>query len=258
MLGEISPSDDFPRLYHAHHARHMEDLPFWLELAGESGGSVLELGCGSGRVLLPLADAGYSVTGMDIDGGMLDLLRENLPDGLQPRVNLVQTDFTRFELGEKFRLVILPCNTYSTLDAQQRQALLACVTRHLERDGLFVTGLPNPALLRQLPAFGEPEIEETFPHPVDGRPVNVLSSWRRTARGVTIAWDYEYPLLSGRVVTMHREVHHHPVSIQTHLTELHRAGFTGVTIYGEFDRSPYHAQAQNLILCARFQPAGPA
>ena len=53
------------RLYHAHHSRNLEDLPFWQELARQQGSPILELGCGSGRVLLPLARAGYNVVGLE-------------------------------------------------------------------------------------------------------------------------------------------------------------------------------------------------
>ena len=60
-----------PLLYHAHHNRYKEDLPFWLELAARHGDPVLELGCGSGRVLLALAQDGYQVYGLDNDPGML-------------------------------------------------------------------------------------------------------------------------------------------------------------------------------------------
>jgi SAM-dependent methyltransferase len=230
----------------------MEDLPFWLGLAGSQGDPILELGCGSGRILLPLAHAGYRITGIEIDAGMLRILKENLPDQLKSRVELVQGDFTQFQIPGSFRLVILPCNTYSTLDLAQRQALLTCVVQHLQAEGVFIASLPNPALLRQLPSYGEPEVEEVFPHPLDGKPVQVSSSWRRSARGVTISWDYEHESSTGRVEHIHREVHHQPVNVQTYLSELHRAGFNAVTLYGEFDGTSYRKQAQNLILAAGF------
>ena len=247
------PEDDFPYLYHAHHSRHMEDLPFWLGLAELQGGRLLELGCGSGRILIPLAEAGHRVTGIEIDPGMLQVLRANLPEDLLPRVKLVEADFTDFQLGEEYRLVILPCNTYSTLDAARRQALLACVARCLPAGGVFVAGLPNPALLRQMPSYGDPEVEEVFPHPLDGRPVQVSSSWRRTAQGVTIAWDYQYESLDGQSRVIHREVRHQMVNAQTYLSELHGAGYTAFELFGDFDGSAYRRQSEHLILAARYQ-----
>ena len=248
------PEDEFPYLYHAHHSRHMEDLPFWLGLAELQGGRLLELGCGSGRILIPLAEAGYRVTGIEIDPGMLQVLRANLPEDLLPRVKLVEADFTDFQLGEEYGLVILPCNTYSTLDAARRLALLACVARCLPAGGVFVAGLPNPALLRQMPSYGDPEVEEVFPHPLDGRPVLVSSSWRRTAQGVTIAWDYQSESPDGQSRVIHREVRHQMVNAQTYLSELHGAGYTAVELFGDFDGSAYRRQSEHLILAAKFQP----
>ncbi len=57
----------FPLFYHAQHQNYLEDLPFWLGLAATQGSPILELGCGSGRVLLPLALAGHRVLGIDND-----------------------------------------------------------------------------------------------------------------------------------------------------------------------------------------------
>ncbi len=247
------PEDDFPYLYHAHHSRHMQDLPFWLGLAELQGGPLLELGCGSGRILIPLAEAGYRVTGIEIDPGMLQVLRANLVEDLLPEVELIEADFTDFQVKEKYPLVILPCNTYSTLDAARRRALLACVAGCLSAGGVFVAGLPNPALLRQMPSYGDPEVEEVFPHPLDGRAVQVSSSWRRTTTGVTIAWDYQHESPDGQLRVIHREVRHQMVNAQTYLSELHRAGFSAVELMGDFDGSPYHRQSDHLILAAKLQ-----
>lgn len=247
------PEDDFPCLYHAHHSRHMQDLPFWLGLAELQRGPLLELGCGSGRILIPLAEAGYRVTGIEIDPGMLQVLRANLAANLLPKVELIEADFTDFQVKEKYPLVILPCNTYSTLDAAHRRALLACVASCLSTGGVFAAGLPNPALLRQMPSYGDPEVEEVFPHPLDGRAVQVSSSWRRTATGVTIAWDYQHEFPDGQPRVIHREVRHQMVNVQTYLSELHRAGFSAVELIGDFDGSSYHRQSDQLILAAKFQ-----
>jgi hypothetical protein len=128
------------------------------------------------------------------------------------------------------------------------------VARCLPAGGVFVAGLPNPALLRQMPSYGDPEVEEVFPHPLDGRPVQVSSSWRRTAQGVTIAWDYQSESPDGQSRVIHREVRHQMVNVQTYLSELHRAGFTSVELIGDFDGSAYRRQSEHLILAAKFQP----
>ena len=63
-------------LYDTHHQRHLEDLPFWLELARNANGPILELGCGTGRILLPLLENNLPAIGLDLDADMLAILRE--------------------------------------------------------------------------------------------------------------------------------------------------------------------------------------
>ena len=121
----------FPILYHAHHKRYQEDLPFWLELAARQGDPVLEMGCGSGRVLGPMAEAGYDMYGLDNDPGMLAVLNENLSPGLVGQTHIFAGDFTSFCLSLRFPLIILPCNTYSTLSTGGRQATLERAHQHL-------------------------------------------------------------------------------------------------------------------------------
>jgi SAM-dependent methyltransferase len=250
----------FPSLYHAHHSRHPDDLPFWLELAnqptGSARGGILELGCGTGRVLLPLAQAGLSVYGLDNDYDMLAFLQQQLdrpqtsPE-TRRRVHFWQGDLTAFCLGRRFGLILLPCNTLSTLDAAERAAMLDCTARHLRPGGLFAASLPNPRLLRRLPAVSDPELEEEFPHPEDGAPVEVWSGWERSGGFFRLQWTYDHPRLDGNVERLTVQVNHHLVSPQTYLDEAIAAGLEVVETYGDFDRSAYHPQADNLIFVAR-------
>src|SRR4030042_4719047 len=105
------------RFYDLENAEVTEDLPCWVDLARRQGGPVLELGCGSGRVLLPLAREGFEVTGVDSSPAMLDLARRRL--ALQPsiagRIVLLQQDFSHIQLGKTFPLLLLPFNTFAHL-----------------------------------------------------------------------------------------------------------------------------------------------
>ncbi|HSB66003.1 MAG TPA: class I SAM-dependent methyltransferase, partial [Anaerolineales bacterium] len=141
----------FPELYHAHHNRHLEDLPFWLALATQTSDPILELGCGTGRLLLPLAQAGFRCVGLDRDLGMLRYLHANLDPSLMAKPHCIAADISHFALQEQFPLIILPCNTFSTLATQQRRDCLSRVHKHLEPGGIFAVSLPNPELWRELP-----------------------------------------------------------------------------------------------------------
>lgn len=239
------------QLYHAHHSRHHEDLPFWLSLAARQGGPVLELGCGTGRVLLPLARAGYAAFGLDSDARMLACLQAQASADPSCRARFFQADMAAFHLARQFPLILLPCNTLSTLPAETRSAALMSVRRHLSPQGVFAASLPNPALLARLPRRSAAEIEEVFPHPRDGEPVQVSSAWQRSAGHCSITWHYDHLLPNGRTERLTAQVRHALLPIEQYTEEYRQAGFRLAAQYGDFDQSPYQAEAPYLILVAQ-------
>jgi SAM-dependent methyltransferase len=240
----------FPRLYHAHHSRHPEDIDFWLGLAAEHPGLILELGCGSGRVLIPLVQHGHTVYGLDNDAGMLSVLRNNLPDGLRSSSPAFRADFKEFRLAARFSLIIMPCNTYSTLEAGERTAVLECVQGHLGAGGVFAASLPNPSLLRDLPAYSEAEVEDSFPHPLNGEPVFVSSGWQRTNRHFIVQWHYDQFLADGSLKRLSAQVKHQLDPVHAYSDEMLAAGFNSLRTYGDFDRSTFDSDSPQLIVLA--------
>ncbi len=239
-----------PALYHAHHSLHPEDIPFWLDLATQHAAPILELGCGSGRVLLPLAGVAQPVFGLDWDYAMLAFLRQRLPDNLRSSVHIFQANFTNFHLSTQFSFILSPCNTFSTLESSTRRATLENVRRHLHPSGTFAVSLPNPALLERLPAQAQPEVEEIFPHPNSGEPVQVVSAWQRTAQHFTIHWHYDQLLPDGRVHRLSTQVKHALLPVQAYLQEMQQAGFSSFNLYGDYQGTPYSGDAPNLIILA--------
>jgi SAM-dependent methyltransferase len=241
----------FPALYHSHHIRNPEDQNFWLDLAKRYGARILELGCGTGRVLLPLTEAGYPTYGLDRDAQMLSFLKEITPVGLRSQVNTFQGDLCAYHLAAQFSLILLPCNTYSTLSPSQRAQALQRVRQHLQPSGIFAASMPNPVLLESLPLQSDPEIEEVFPHPQDGEPVQVSSAWKRTRQQAAFTWYYDHLLPDGKVHRTTQQVIHYITPIETIKSELNAAGLEITDLYGNFDKSPYTIQASYLILLAR-------
>ena len=240
----------FAHLYHAHHSLHAEDIPFWLDLSRRYPTPVLELGCGTGRVLIPLALEGKRIIGLDNDIDMLRVLQENLLKCPLTRVDVVQADFCAFHLSDRFGLILLSCNTYSTLTGDERQAILRCVFDHLSPGGAFVTSMPNPLLLRHLPHSSEPELEEVFPHPVDGEPVQVSSGWVRSRDSFTVHWHYDHLFPDGQVERLSAQVMHYLTPVEIHRQEFLAAGFRELTCLGDFDGSEISRTAPQLILLA--------
>jgi SAM-dependent methyltransferase len=239
-----------PELYHAHHTLDEEDLPFWMELAGTQGEPILELGCGTGRVLLRLASQGYQTYGIDHQMGMLSVLQRNLPNSLRYPPRVFQADMSTFRLAARFPLILLPCNTMSTLSSSQRYQTLKNISRHLAEGGLFAASIPNPAILAKLPEIGESEMEDIFYHPVDGEPVQVSSSWKRTPEKFILDWHYDHLLSDGTVERISMKTFHELHSVQAYSQQVLEAGLKVETSYGDFDRSPYNSQSPYFILIA--------
>jgi SAM-dependent methyltransferase len=118
------------------------DIDFYLEHAAKTGGRVLELACGTGRVTIPLARAGHNVWGLEYSEQMLrqfKLKLPHLPPGTVERIHLIHGDMSRFRLGRKFPLIIIPCRSLQTLcNTEKENACLQCVTSHLAGDGRLV------------------------------------------------------------------------------------------------------------------------
>ena len=248
--GPYETSKEAAGLYSAHHSRHVDDLDFWLDLAAQQGDPILELGCGSGRLLIPLARAGHRVFGLDRDAAMLRVLKADLSPAISSKFPIFQADLTAFCLSQGFRLILLACNTYSTLSAIDRANCLHMVRKHLHTGGVFAASLPNPLLLSSLPGRSDPEVEELFLDPHTGEPIQVSSSWERDQGHFNLSWHYDRLFPDGSVQRLTLETRHELNPPQTYIHELHAAGFNSVEIYGDFDRSEYDSSSPSLILKA--------
>ena len=118
------------------------DVAFYCNAARRFGDPVLELGCGTGRVTLAIAEAGYRVVGLDISERMLERAaakRLAIPREARERLHLVQGDMTSFDLGEKFRSIIIPFRPFQhLLELDQQIRCLQCVKRHLAQNGRLI------------------------------------------------------------------------------------------------------------------------
>ena len=240
----------FPSLYHAHHSLHSEDIPFWLDLSRKYPSPLLELGCGTGRLLIPIANEGKTIIGLDNDLDMLRELYTNRVGSPHARPAVVQADFSAFRFAINFNLIFLACNTYSTINPDSRPAFLRLIRDHLSPEGLFVTSMPNPLLMKQLPRHADPEVEDVFQHPVDGEPVQVSSGWDRDQDSLTIHWHYDHLFSDGRVERLSVPVKHYLSSPEQHHQEFAAAGFSELSCLGDYDNSAFFPRSPQLILLA--------
>ena len=243
-----------------------QDHGFWAAVAADAadGGPILELGCGTGRVLVPLARAGHEIVGLDLSPDMLARCRHNLaaePDEVRARVTLVQADMTSFELGRRFALVTAPFRGFQHLMGVEPQ--LACLARchaHLQPGGRLVLDLfnPDPALLY---AGGEAddEVPDEVVHCEGGRIIRwwgTVLEYGRAFQANQCEMTYEITE-PGDEAPSRRVTEQFPIRYiwryeLEHL--LARAGFRVVALYGGYDRAAFSNESEELIAIA--EPLG--
>ena len=147
------------------------DLALWRDMAETSGGPVLDLGAGTGRVTLDLAARGREVHALDVDGTLLEALRERA--GTLP-VHAHQGDARDFDLGLRFALVLAPMQTVQLLGgAEGRAGLLRSVRAHLPAGALFAAALASVVEDYEGAAAPVPDMREVAGVVYASRPVAV-------------------------------------------------------------------------------------
>jgi SAM-dependent methyltransferase len=124
------------------------ELEFYVAAAQDAGSPVLELGCGTGRITLPIAESGVEVVGLDLVPQMLSVARRKaaeLDEPARERVQLVEGDMCEFDLGTTFQLVAIPFRAFLHLvTVEDQRRCLDCVRRHLAPDGRLVFNIFDP------------------------------------------------------------------------------------------------------------------
>lgn len=223
------------------------DVTFFVEAAQASSGPVLEIGCGTGRVLIPTARAGINIFGIDLSPYMLDICERRLeqePIEVQKCAQLDQADMRDFDLGQTFKLITIPFRPFQHLIKVEDQiACLRCVHRHLADDGRFILDLFNPSIVflaREL--TGEEQDDgPAFTMP-DGRRV------QRRSRVVKRDVFKQYQDVELIYYATHpdgdteRTVHAFPMRYLFRYEVEHllaRCGFEVEALYADYDQSPY-------------------
>lgn len=239
--------------------RDRQDVAFFVEAAVESGGPVLEVGSGTGRVLIPTARAGINIVGLDLSEHMLSVCRENLqkePIEVRERVKLVQGDMRQFDLKRNFPLITLPFRPFQHLLTVEDQILcLRSIYSHLDIGGRLILDIFNPsleALTRDNlgEEFGdEPEFTTPAGHRVIRKHKIVSRDLFSQINHVELIYYVTHP--DGR---QERQVHAFPMRYLYRFEAEHllvRCGFRVEDVYADYDKSHYGSQSPGeLILVA--------
>ena len=240
--------------------RARPDVDFFVDAARSAGSPVLEVGCGTGRVLIPTARAGVEIVGLDLSPQMLAVCRERLeaePEPVRRRARLVQADMRRFQLDRRFTLATIPFRPFQhLLTVEDQLSCLATIRDHLIDGGRLILDLFNPALdvLANLKIGEESGDEPEFTAP-DGR--RVVRRYRIVAEdrfsqvnNAELIYYVTHP--DGR---QERLVHAFPMRYLFRFEAEHllaRAGFQVEHLYADFDKRPYgSAYPGELLFVAR-------
>ncbi len=231
------------------------DVPLYQTFAEAADGPLLEIGCGTGRLLPPLAQAGHPLTGLDLSETALTIAHDKIKAaGLTEQITLRQADMRHFDLADKqFALTLIPLNTLMHCHTTADQlATLQTIHRHLRPGGQLIIDLfyPDPTLLAE----------------VDGRLyLEAEAVDERSGRLVQWFWQHDIDLAeqmrhltyildeideSGQVRRVRipfslRFIYRYEME---HLLKL--SGFEVVTIYGDYDFSPFESHSPRMIFVA--------
>jgi SAM-dependent methyltransferase len=229
------------------------DLAFWLDVGRGAGGPVLEIGCGTGRVLLPLLEAGVDADGVDLFPAMLERARAKAAaKGLKPR--LVAGDMRDFTMPRRYARVICPFNAFAHADGAEPQiATLRCAREHLDAGGAFVLHMSLPSPAYWLEPDGDPVLEVETRDPATGNTVQLwdtrfkdpVTQRQRSRNEIrTLAPDGR-PIATRRTASVQRWVYPAELELLFRI-----AGFHRWELFGGFGREPLERPDQPLVAWA--------
>ena len=253
----------YPELYDTVYEDYLDDIPFYVEEAQRAHGPCLELGCGTGRILIPVASAGIEVTGLDLSGPMVARARRKvgaLPAEVQARVTLDEGDMRSFALPRKFALIYVPFRTFLHLmSAYDQVAALENIRRHLLPGGRLALNFFEPALhlivANSAPLTGA--LCRTGDEFRDPRSGNVLIEWatihyHQLQQQIDQYFMYDELDNRGRVVNRtYRALRMRYIFRWEFEHLLARCGFDVEALYGSWDRGPVLRTGGELIWVAR-------
>ena len=225
------------------------DIPFFLEEARRADGEILELMAGTGRVSLPLIEAGARLTCVDRSAEMLDVLRRKL-DRASLSADLHAADVVDLSLGKRFAQVIIPFHAFPEITDREDQArALERIHAHLAEGGRFICTLHNPPV-RLRGVDDQLRLAADRPAADPGARLLVWAHQSRDADGlVTIReffeeYDAQGALASKRLATLRFRLLEKAV-----FEGLFRAaGFEPVELYGDYSRSAFDEQTSPFMI----------
>ena len=218
------------------------DVAFYVDCAEATGGPVLEVACGTGRVAWPIADAGFEVVGLDRSPAMLAKAKAKRADHPNTTATFVIGDMADFDLGREFTLIVIAFRSFQALLTREDQrSALASLRRHLASDGRLVIDVFDPrleflvpgAVLENSGLYPHPQRHTTVTFAVTDREIDPVS---QTFREV---WVFKETDETGHVLLEEHEILNMRWGYRYEMRNLFElAGFVVEAEYSDFERNP--------------------
>jgi SAM-dependent methyltransferase len=253
-----SAAADLARYYDLDLQDDPGDLDLYLALADRTGGPVLELAVGSGRLAVPLARAGHDVVGVDIDPAMLaraDAAWRAGRRGRRGSLRLIEADMLTLRLEERFSLAVLALNTLLSLDSAERQERALCsLAAHLRPGGLAVVDVFLPDASDLALYDGRLMLEWSCDDRERGEHVIKMTSARHDAATASVTLTQLFdatPIDGGSVRRTVRTDRFRLVGASELVRMAEAAGLVVEEIGGDYQLTPFGTGAERVVLVAR-------
>ena len=244
-----------PRFFDAEYADYTEDLPLLQALAVRAGGTLLELGCGTGRALIPFAEAGFKIDGIDSSPAMLKIARAKVEAaGMGDRARLIEGDFAVGLAPGRYRFAFALMNTFLHLPNQDEQlAALHAWHAALAPGGLLVIDILSPDVAELSALNGRLEWDRTWTDPETDRRVMKLLARTVDPAEQVMQVSHIYDEIDAEGVVRRSVAEFELRYVWRFEAELllEKAGFEVEALYGDWEMGDYDSASERMILLAR-------
>jgi SAM-dependent methyltransferase len=243
------------RYYDAEVGDKTDDLQLYSQLAADYGAPIFDVGCGTGRVLLHLAQEGYRVHGIDDSQQMLDRLDNKLKalPHLYEQISYTAGDIMRFTSDRTYRLVLLTYNALMHFHTQDQQLQLLATLHDLTADdGMLVIDLPNAGEIFATQETDALIVDRRFLEPESGHMVMLQSTsyLDRVTQLMRVQWIYDEITADGTVKRLFApHVLRYFFYPELKLL-LERVRFSIVGVYGGYEGEPFEDGCERMIVYA--------
>ncbi|MDH4221912.1 MAG: class I SAM-dependent methyltransferase [candidate division Zixibacteria bacterium] len=248
--------DAYSDFYDKWNETFTSDIPLWLEYAKKCGSPVLELCCGTGRILIPLAKEGIEISGLDVSKKMLDKAKEKMKKeatDVRKRVTLHQADMRNFNLKKKFHLIFIPYNSFQVLlSIEEQNGCLNSAYKHLTAQGKLMISIFHPDLSRAEGVLrSEGDILKDYPQSGDMTQIYSNQFYDKAKQIIKVRFFVDTNKSDGKFFRKTIDLKMRYFFPAEFDRILYSNGFETEELFGDYDKSPLKNTSPFMIFVAK-------